>query len=542
MSDDKLAAWRRDVLEPFLAKRGERKEKFETTWGAEVPAIAVPPGDPGELPGVPPFTRGVYPTMYRGRLWTMRQYAGFATCEETNERYRHLLAQGQTGLSVAFDLPTQMGYDSDHAMAEGEVGKVGVAIDTVEDMAILFDEIPLDKVTTSMTINSTAAILLSMLRVVAEERGIDPTKLGGTVQNDLLKEYIARGTYIYPPEPSLRLVTDIIAYCAEEMPQWNPISISGYHIREAGSTAAQEIAFTIANGLEYVRRVVERGLPADRFAGRLSFFWNAHNRFLEEVAKFRAARRLWCELLQERFEVKDPRAAMMRFHVQTGGSTLMAQQPENNVVRVAYQAMAAVLGGAQSLHTNSMDEALGLPSESAATLALRTQQILAHETGVADSVDPLGGSYLVEQWTDELAAAARDILGSIDAAGGVIPALEAGYFSREIQAAAYRHQRAVEAGDEVVVGVNRYTVDGGEQGMEVFKPDPTFVERQRERLQRVRAERDDGAVQAALSALREAAAEPSENLVPSILEAVRRRATLGEISNELSGVFGRHRA
>jgi methylmalonyl-CoA mutase N-terminal domain/subunit len=538
-----LERWEREVLQPHLERFGERQEQFLTTWGDPVPRVALPPaGDPGELPGAPPFGRGIHPTMYRGRLWTMRQYAGFGTCEETNLRYRHLLERGQTGLSVAFDLPTQMGYDSDHAMAEGEVGKVGVAVDTVEDLAILFDGIPLDQVTTSMTINSTAAILLAMVQVLAEERGLDPRRLGGTVQNDPLKEYMARGTYIYPPEPSLRLTTDLIAYCTTELPRWNPISISGYHIREAGATAAQELGFTLANGIEYVQRVVDRGLEAEGFAGRLSFFFNAHNNLLEEVAKFRAARRLWYRIMSG-FGVQSPRAAMLRFHVQTAGSTLTAQQPECNTVRVAYQALAAVLGGAQSLHTNAQDEALNLPTEATATLALRTQQIVAHETGVAETVDPLGGSHLVEHWTSQLEARAQEYLDAIAEQGGVVAALRAGYQTREIQEAAYRHQRAVEAGERVVVGVNRFVDEGAPTRSEgeAPRPDPALAARQGERLAAVRSSRDQAALQVALDAVRTAAREADVNLVPPIREAVRARASVGEISDTLREVFGVHR-
>ncbi len=490
-------------------------------------------------PGAFPFTRGLYADMYRKRRWTMRQYAGFASAEESNARYRYLLAQGTTGLSVAFDLPTQIGYDSDHSLARGEVGRVGVAIDSIEDMRRLFDGIPLDRVTTSMTINSTAAILLSFYLAVAEEQGVAWEKVGGTVQNDILKEYAARGTYIYPPGPSLKLVTDVIAFCADRVPKWNTISISGYHMREAGSTAVQEVAFTLAHGLAYVEAVLARGLAIDDFAPRLSFFFNAHNDFLEEVAKFRAARRLWAELVRERFQPKDERSLWLRFHTQTAGSTLTAQQPMNNVVRVAIQALAAICGGTQSLHTNALDEALGLPTEDAARLALRTQQILASESGVADVADPLGGSYVIERWTDEIATRARSYITKIDELGGAVTALEKGFQQREIADAAYRHQLAVEAKRELVVGVNVHQAQE-ETPTEVLTIDPTVERDQVERLRALRTRRDAPRATASLTALERAARDES-NLMPSILDCVRAEVTLGEIADTLRGVYGEFR-
>ena len=492
-------------------------------------------GDPGSFP----YTRGLYPDMYRKRHWTMRQYAGYSSAAESNQRYRYLLSQGTTGLSVAFDLPTQIGYDSDHALARGEVGRVGVAIDSIEDMRRLFDGIPLDKVTTSMTINATAAILLALYLAVAEEQGVPWAKVGGTVQNDILKEYAARGTYIYPPGPSLKLVTDLIAFCAERVPKWNTISISGYHMREAGSTAVQEVAFTLSHGLTYVQAALDRGLAIDEFAPRLSFFFNAHNNFLEEVAKFRAARRLWAELVQERFAPRDPRSLWLRFHTQTAGSTLTAQQPGNNVVRTALQALAAVCGGTQSLHTNSLDEALGLPTEEAARLALRTQQIIAHESGVADVADPLGGSYVVEAWTNEIAQRARDYIRRIEEMGGALAALESGFQQREIADAAYRYQLAVEEGRAKVVGVNVFAGEE-EQPTEVLRLDPAMEREQVERLRALRERRDQGRADAAVAALTTAARE-DRNLMPPILDCVRAEVTLGEISDALRGVYGEYR-
>ncbi len=492
-------------------------------------------GDPGELP----FTRGLYPEMYRQRLWTMRQYAGYSDASESHRRYRYLLEQGTTGLSVAFDLPTQIGYDSDHEMALGEVGRVGVAISSIDDMRRLFDQIPLDRVTTSMTINATAAILLALYLAVAEEQGVPWEKVGGTVQNDILKEYAARGTYIYPPKPSMKLVTDVIEFCSREVPRWNTISVSGYHMREAGCTAVQEVAFTLAAGLAYVEAAVSRGLDVDAFAPRISFFFNAHSHFLEEVAKFRAARRLWSELLSERFAPQDERSLWLRFHTQTAGSTLTAQQPHNNVVRTTIQALAAVCGGTQSLHTNALDEALGLPTEETARLALRTQQVIAHESGVADAADPLGGSWLIESWTDEIARRAREYVERIDAMGGALAGIERGFQQKEIAEAAYRWQRAVEAGEEVVVGVNAFR---SEQGVpqEVLAIDPESEARQVERLRAFRARRDGERAEASLAALTQAAGE-DRNLMPPILDCVRAEATLGEIADRLRQVYGEHR-
>lgn len=490
--------------------------------------------DPGEFP----FTRGPYPTMYRGKLWTMRQYAGYATAAESNARYRYLLAQGQTGLSVAFDLPTQMGYDSDHTLARGEVGKVGVAIDTLDDMERLFDQIPLEQVSTSMTINSTAAILLSMYIAVAKTQGVQPDKISGTIQNDILKEYIARGTYIYPPRQSLRIVTDIFAYCAREVPRWNTISISGYHIREAGSTAAQEVAFTLADAIAYVQAAVDSGLDVDDFAPRIAFFFNSHNQFLEEVAKFRAARRLWARIMRDRFGARDPRSQILRFHAQTAGSSLTAQQPEVNIVRTAIQALAAVLGGAQSLHTNSMDEALGLPTEHAARIALRTQQVIGYESGVADTADALAGSYAIEHLTNEIERLATDYIGKIDEIGGMLAAIESGYVQREIERAAYDYQREVESGKQVVVGVNRFTMDE-ETTVPLLKLNEELEREQVERLKAVRARRDDKAAREALDQV-EQSARTAENLMPHIIRAVESYATLGEISDRLRAVFGEY--
>jgi methylmalonyl-CoA mutase N-terminal domain/subunit len=499
------------------------------------------PVDPAALgrPGEYPFTRGVYPTMYRGRLWTMRQYAGFGDAEESNRRYRYLLAQGQTGLSVAFDLPTQIGYDSDAPMARGEVGRVGVAIDSLEDMERLLDGLPLDKVSISMTINATAATLLALVVAAAERRGIPPERLSGTLQNDILKEYAARGTYIYPPEPSMRLVTDVIAWCAEHAPRWNPISISGYHMREAGCTAVQEVAFTLADGIAYVEAALARGLDVDAFAPRLSFFFNAQMDLLEEVAKFRAARRLWARIMKERFGAKDPRSMMLRFHAQTAGSALTAQQVDNNVVRVTLQALAAVLGGCQSLHTNAKDEALALPTEESVRLALRTQQIIAHESGVTLSADPLGGSFYVEDLTDRIEAEAAAIIARLDAMGGAVAAIARGVVQREIQESAYRLQRAIEAGERIVVGVNAYQVEEPPPA-DILRIDPALEARQVERLRQLRARRDGAAVAAALARLGQAARDPAANLVPFILDAVRCYATVGEIADQLRAVFGEY--
>lgn len=492
-----------------------------------------------EKPGEYPFSRGIYPDMYRGRLWTMRQYSGFGTAEESNRRFRYLLAQGQTGLSVAFDLPTQMGMDPDHPLAAGEVGKVGVSIASLRDMEILLQDIPLDRVSISMTINSTAGILLAMVLSIARRRNIAWDALRGTIQNDILKEYIARGTYIYPPAPSLRITTDIFAFCRDRLPSWNPISISGYHIREAGSTAVQEVAFTLADGITYVQSAVDAGLEVDAFAGQLSFFFNAHNNFLEEIAKFRAARRLWAKIMRHRFGAKNPRSWMLRFHTQTAGSTLTAQQPENNIVRVTLQALAAVLGGTQSLHSNSLDEAMALPSTAAARIALRTQQILAYESGIADTPDPMGGSYTIEALTDAIERDASAYIERIDAMGGMLRAIESGFVQREIQEASYRAQKAVESGGSVVVGVNRFRSDE-EKPVDVLVVDETAGESQRERIGKIRAERDGASVSQRLERLKQAA-EGRDNLMPAILDAVDSLATVGEISDCLRQSFGLYR-
>jgi methylmalonyl-CoA mutase, N-terminal domain len=536
--------WLEGTYGKAVKKAPERRAKFQTGSAIPVEPVYVAP-DVKEgleerlgLPGEYPFTRGVQSTMYRGRFWTMRQYAGFGTAEESNKRYHYLLESGQTGLSVAFDLPTQMGRDSDHLRARGEVGKVGVAIDTVEDMGILLEGIPLGEVSTSMTINATGGILLALYQAVGEKQGVSPADLQGTIQNDILKEYAARGTYIYPPAPSLRLITDIFAYTARVMPKWNPISISGYHIREAGSTAVQEVAFTLADGIAYVDAAVKAGLDVDLFAGRLSFFFNAHNDLLEEVAKFRAARRLWARIMKERFKAKDPRSMMLRFHTQTAGSMLTAQQPDNNIVRVTIQALAAVLGGTQSLHTNSRDEALGLPTEESARIALRTQQIVANESGVADVIDPLGGSWAIEALTDEIEARAGAYIGKIDEMGGMVEAISKGYVQREIQEAAYSWQKQVESKERVVVGVNAFRSD--DPPVTVMKVDPALEERQVARLKKFRAARNGTAAKQALEALR-AAAKGRENLMVPILGAVKAQATLGEISDALREVFGEYR-
>jgi methylmalonyl-CoA mutase N-terminal domain/subunit len=527
-----------------MTTKRNTENKVETSSGIEMKTVFRPSdaatdydrdlGDPGEFP----YTRGPYASMYRGKLWTMRQYAGYGSAAESNARYLYLLEQGQTGLSVAFDLPTQMGYDSDHPMARGEVGKVGVAIDTIEDMETLFDQIPLDRVSTSMTINATAAILLAMYIVVARRQGVSSDRISGTIQNDILKEYIARGTYIYPPAHSLRIVTDLFAYCASEAPRWHPISISGYHIREAGSTAAQEVAFTFADAIAYVQAAIDRGLDVDEFAPRLAFFFNSHNQFLEEVAKFRAARRLWARIMRERFKARDPRSQMLRFHAQTAGSSLTAQQPEVNIVRTTIQALAAVLGGAQSLHTNSMDEALGLPTEDAARIALRTQQVIGYESGVADTADPLGGAYAIESLTNEIERLASEYIQKIDDIGGMLRAIEKGYVGREIEHAAYEYQRRVESGEQIVVGVNRFTISESAP-VPLLRIDPEFERQQIERLKRVRARRDTTAVEEALGRI-EQAARGEDNLMPRIIDAVERYATLGEISDRLRGVFGEY--
>ncbi len=539
--------WRENVYKKAIQKNPERQKEFTTTSAsgievqplytqADLEAQGFDPETQLGYPGEYPYTRGVQPTMYRSRFWTMRQYAGYASAEESNRRYHYLLEQGTTGLSVAFDLPTQMGYDADHALAEGEVGKVGVSISSLEDMETLFRGIPLETVSTSMTINSTAAILLALYIAVAKRQGADPRKLSGTVQNDILKEYAARGTYIYPPQPSMRIITDLFQYCAENVPRWNAISISGYHIREAGSTAAQEIGFTLSNGIAYVQAAVNAGLDVDRFAGQLSFFFNAHNNLLEEVAKFRAARRMWAKIMRERFGAKDARSWLLRFHTQTAGSTLTAQQADNNIVRTAYQALAAVLGGTQSLHTNSKDEALSLPTAEAVQIALRTQQILAHETGVTDTIDPLAGSYYVEWLTDELEKRAWEYIQKIDDLGGSVRAIEMGYMQNEIEEAAYQFQKDMEEGRRVIVGVNRFQVKE-EIRPDVLHVDPEIGRRQAQKLAALRERRDNAAASAALAAL-EDAARGTVTLLPRILAAVEAWATLGEISDTLRKVFG----
>ena len=536
--------WSKDVDEK-LRKRPERKTDFVNTSGIPIKRLYTPLdlmdwdyGSQLGFAGEFPFTRGVQPTMYRGRHWTMRQYAGFATAEESNRRYKFLLEQGQTGLSVAFDLPTQIGYDSDHEMAMGEVGKVGVAIDSLQDMETLFGGIPLDQVSTSMTINAPAAILLAMYIAVAEEQGITTEKLRGTIQNDILKEYSSRGTYIFPPRPSMRIVTDIFAYCSEQVPQWNSISISGYHMREAGSTAVQEVAFTLANGIAYVQAALEAGLEVDKFGPRLSFFFNAHLDFFEEVAKYRAARRLWAKVMKKRFGAKDPRSMMIRFHTQTAGCSLTAQQPKNNIVRVAFQAMAAVLGGTQSLHTNSMDEALCLPSQEAVQVALRTQQIVAHATGVCDTVDPLGGSYYVESLTQEIYDRAESYIQKIDDMGGATAAIEKGYIQKEIQDSAYQYQREIEQNERIVVGLNRFQVEE-EKPSNLLRVDPAVRVSQVDRLQKLKSERDGEKVKKTLAELKQTA-EGHDNLMVPILEAVKAYATLGEICDTLREVFGEY--
>jgi methylmalonyl-CoA mutase N-terminal domain/subunit len=548
MADDLKALkarWHAKTYEKAKAKAGERHERFVSSSGLEMQPVYTPDDVAGEypekqgFPGEYPFTRGVQPTMYRGRFWTMRQYAGFGTAEDANRRYHYLLKSGQTGLSVAFDLPTQMGRDADHARAHGEVGKVGVSISSLKDMEVLLAGIPLGEVSTSMTINATAPILLCLYAAVGEKNGVALEQLSGTVQNDILKEYMARGTYIYPPGPSLRLITNLFAFCAKRVPKWNPISISGYHIREAGSTAAQEIAFTLADGIAYVDAALKAGLQVDEFAGRLSFFFNVHNNFLEEVAKFRAARRLWARIMKERFQAKDPRSMMLRFHAQTAGSTLTAQQVDTNVVRVALQAFAAVMGGCQSLHTNSRDEALALPTEEAARLALRTQQVIAYESGVADIIDPLGGAYALERLTDELEAKAEDYIRRIDAMGGMVEAIAKGYPQGEIQDAAYQAQRDLEEARTVVVGVNQFQVkEPPPSGL--LRVDEAVERTQLERMKQLRAERDSAAATRAVDALRRAA-QTEENLIPLILDAVKAYATLGEISDAMRDVFGEYR-
>ena len=547
MTSSNRNEWAENTLAPVLAKGRERKKDFSTGSGVKQELLYTPEDAPDweyrdklGYPGEYPFTRGVQPTMYRGRLWTMRQYAGFATAEESNIRYKYLMEQGQTGLSVAFDLPTQIGYDSDDPICEGEVGKVGVAIDSLEDIETLFDGIPLDKVSTSMTINSTAAILLAFYIVAAEKQGVPPEKLDGTIQNDILKEYAARGTYIYPPEPSMRLITNIFEYCAKYVPGWNTISISGYHMREAGCTAAQEIAFTLADGIAYVEAALSAGLDVDDFAGRMTFFFNAHNDLFEEVAKFRAARRMWAKIMKDRFKAKKARSMMLRFHTQTGGSTLTAQQPDNNIVRVTIQTLAAVMGGTQSLHTNSRDEALSLPTEDSVRIALRTQQIAAYESGAADTVDPLGGSYYVESLTDSLENKAWEYINKIDEMGGAIKAIERGFIQREISESAYRYQMEIEAGDRVVVGLNKFKIED-ETPPELLRIGALAGETQIAKLKKLREKRDGEKVRTSLTALGKAAGGKNENLMPYIIDCARAYCTIGEISNELRAVFGEYR-
>ena len=539
--------WEKKVLSDFLAKLPERKKEFATSSGISVDRLFTPLDTEGfdyatdlGFPGEYPFTRGIYPTMYRARFWTMRQYAGFGTAEETNARFKYLLDHGQTGLSVAFDLPTQIGYDCDYPLSQGEVGKAGVSVSTLQDMEILFEGIPLDKVTTSMTINAPATVLLAMYVAVGEKQGVPEARLGGTIQNDILKEFIARGMYAFPPKPSMRLVTDIFEYCSKNMPRWNTISISGYHIREAGATAAQEVAFTLADGISYVEAAVKKGLNLDEFARRLSFFFAAQNNFLEEIAKFRAARRLWAKIMRERFGAKNPRSWLLRFHTQTSGATLTAQQPKNNVVRVAFQALASVLGGTQSLHTNSFDEAYALPSEEAVRIALRTQQIIAYESGVADTIDPLAGSYYIEYLTNRIEEEAMKYISKIDSMGGAVAAIEKGYIQREIVESAYRYQKEIESSERVVVGVNEFTTEE-KTPIPILRVDPAIEKRQNERLNRMKGKRNNAKVNSALDKLRHVA-EGDENLMPVILEAVKAYASLGEICGVLREVFGEYRA
>lgn len=540
-----MKRWEETTVAKSVSRFPERRKKFESTSHIELKRLYTPLDEAEGVyheklgfPGEYPFTRGVQPTMYRGRFWTMRQYSGFATAEETNKRYKYLLEQGQTGLSVAFDLPTQIGYDSDHPMAAGEVGKVGVAIDSLADMETLFDGIPLDRVSTSMTINATAVILLALYLAVAEKQGVKLDGLRGTIQNDILKEYVARGTHIFPPHPSMRIITDVFAFGKDHLPQWNTISISGYHMREAGASAVQEVAFTLANAIAYVQAAIDAGLNVDDFGRRLSFFFNCHNNFLEEVAKFRAARRLWARIMKERFGAQKPASCMLRFHTQTAGCTLTLQQPDNNVVRVAFQALAAVLGGTQSLHTNSKDEALALPSESAVRLALRTQQIIAHETGVADLIDPLAGSYTIEALTDEIEGQATSYIEKIDSMGGPVKAIENGYMQREIAESAYQYQKSIEADDSIIVGVNEFAMEEA-PFKDILRIDPEVEKRQIEKLDRMRRERDQGRVVARLGAIKKTA-QSTENLVPPIMEAVKAYTTVGEISDTLREVFGEY--
>ncbi|MGE5436001.1 MAG: methylmalonyl-CoA mutase [Syntrophothermus sp.] len=538
--------WEEKVYKKSIQKAPERLQEFTTASFKQVNPLYVPEENCTDkylekvgYPGLFPFTRGIQPNMYRGRLWTMRQYAGFGTAKESNERYRYLLEQGQSGLSVAFDLPTQIGYDSDDQLAYGEVGKVGVAIDTLADMELLFNKIPLNKVSTSMTINAPASVLLALYIGVAEKQGVSKAEISGTIQNDILKEYIARGTYIYPPKPSMRLITNIFEYCAKEVPKWNTISISGYHIREAGSTAAQEVGFTLADGIAYVEAAIKAGLDVDAFAKRLSFFFNAHNDLLEEVAKYRAARRLWAKIMKERFNAKDPRSMMLRFHTQTAGSTLTAQQVDNNIVRVTVQTLAAVLGGTQSLHTNSKDEALALPTEDAVRIALRTQQVVAFESGVTNTIDPLAGSYYVENLTDSIENEASEYINKIDAMGGMIEAIEAGYVQSEIQNAAYRFEKEFEAGKRIVVGVNKFQIKENEQ-KDLLRIDMKVQEEQIKFLNKVRAERNNDEVKNKLTELKKAA-QGESNLMPFILDSVRVYASVGEICNTLREVYGEYK-
>ncbi|MBE6082246.1 MULTISPECIES: acyl-CoA mutase large subunit family protein [Tissierellales] len=542
---DSKKKWEEDKVMKTLSKFPERKEEFSTGSNIEVNRLYTPEdnenldyeGDLG-YPGQYPFTRGVQPTMYRGKLWTMRQYAGFATAEESNKRYKYLLEQGQTGLSVAFDLPTQIGYDSDAPLSEGEVGKVGVAIDSLKDMEILFEGIPLDKVSTSMTINAPASILLAMYIAVAEKQGVPKSKLRGTIQNDILKEYIARGTYIFPPEPSMRLITDIFEYCSKNVPKWNTISISGYHIREAGATAIQEVAFTLADGIAYVEAAIKAGLDVDEFAPRLSFFFNAHNDFLEEVAKYRAARRLWARIMKERFKAKKEKSMMLKFHTQTAGSTLTAQQPDNNIIRVTIQTLAAVLGGTQSLHTNSRDEALALPTEESVRIALRTQQIVAYESGVTETVDPLAGSYYIENLTDKIEEEAMKYIRKIDELGGAPKAISKGFIQKEIQNSAYKYQMEIEANTRVVVGVNKFQIEE-KHHKDILRVDPEVEKLQKKKLQELKNSRNNEEVERVLKRLKDEA-KGKENLMPCILDAVKAYATLGEICNVLREVFGEY--
>ena len=543
---EEFEKWESSILKKTLERFPEQKAEFTTGSWIPVERIYYPAeGEPQRyveklgFPGQYPFTRGVQPTMYRGRFWTMRQYAGFGTAEESNQRYKYLLGQGQTGLSVAFDLPTQIGYDSSDPVSEGAVGKVGVAIDTLKDMEILFDGIPLDKVSTSMTINAPAPVLLAFYIAVAEKQGVTRQQLRGTIQNDILKEYIARGTYIFPPGHSIRLITNIFEYCAQKVPNWNTISISGYHIREAGSSAVQEVAFTIADGIEYVKAALKAGLDIDDFAGQLSFFFNAYNDLFEEIAKFRAARRIWARIMRDKFHAKKDKSMMLRFHTQTGGSTLTAQQPDNNIARVTIQTLAAVLGGTQSLHTNSRDEALGLPTEGAVRIALRTQQIVAHESGVTNSIDPLAGSYFVEKLTDTIEEQVWNYLNKIEQMGGMVRAIEHGFIQKEIQDSAYKYQREIESGERVVVGVNKYTVR--EEGVkDILKVNPELRNIQMRKIEEIKRTRNNRAVEEKLLAIREGAGNDDVNLMPAIIEAVREYATLGEICNVLRGVFGEY--